>query len=137
MPLRNRLAVMAFAATAVSAVAATAPTARADHQPAIVVPGRPDVPVIIDGVDARGAVVVGDWGLYRPGFAPILEPGPLLIGRAPLRHGYYPATGRQPRYGRLEIEPDAGRRRPASAQGFYRAWSSDWPRPSRVKSERE
>jgi hypothetical protein len=41
--------------------------ARADHAPAIVVPGRPDVPVIINGRDARGAIVIGDWGLSRPG----------------------------------------------------------------------
>jgi hypothetical protein len=41
--------------------------ARADHAPSIVVPGRPDVPVIINGRDARGAIVYGDWGLTRPG----------------------------------------------------------------------
>lgn len=42
-------------------------TARADHEPAISVPGRRDVPVIINGRNATGAVVIGDWGLYRPG----------------------------------------------------------------------
>ena len=31
----------------------------------IVIPGRPGVPVIINGVDASYAVVEGDWGLAR------------------------------------------------------------------------
>jgi len=52
--------------------------ARADHAPAIVVPGRPDVPVIINGRDARGAIVIGDWGLYRPGAV-----APTVIYRQP------------------------------------------------------
>jgi len=44
--------------------------AHADHAPAIVVPGKPGVPVIINGRDASGAIVFGDWGLSRPGTAP-------------------------------------------------------------------
>ena len=31
----------------------------------IVIPGRPGVPIIINGVDASYAVVEGDWGLGR------------------------------------------------------------------------
>ena len=41
--------------------------ARADHQPVIALPGNPQVPVVIDGVPATGALVSGDWGLYAPG----------------------------------------------------------------------
>jgi hypothetical protein len=55
MPLRNRLAVIASAAAVFAAGVTALTTAHADHQPVIVVPGRPDVPVIIDGVDATGA----------------------------------------------------------------------------------
>jgi hypothetical protein len=49
----------------------TAAAARADNYPVIVVPGRPGVPVIINGRDASWAVVNGDWGLYRPGAVPV------------------------------------------------------------------
>ena len=52
--------------------------ARADHQPAIVVPGKRGVPVIINGRDATGAIVIGDWGLYRPGHM-----APTVIYRQP------------------------------------------------------
>ena len=31
----------------------------------IVIPGRPGVPIIINGVDASYAVVEGDWGLGK------------------------------------------------------------------------
>ena len=41
--------------------------ARADHAPAIAIPGMRGAPVIINGQNATGAVVIGDWGLYRPG----------------------------------------------------------------------
>src|SRR4051812_7131293 len=105
MPRRTCVSVIVSAAAALCALGMTALMARADHQPIIVVPGRPDVPVIIDGIDARGAVVFGDWGLYRPGFAPMVEPRPLLFSIPPPGRAYYPATGRPPRYGRLEIEP--------------------------------
>ncbi len=97
--------------------------ARADHQPVIAVPGHPQVPVIVNGVDATYDVVGGDWGLYAPGrvrprvFGP---PGFL----APAERGYYPATGRLPRYGRQEIEP-AHRLPPPLAPTFYRSWSAE------------
>ena len=52
--------------------------ARADHAPAIAIPGKRGVPVIINGQDATGAVVIGDWGLYRPGHV-----APTIIRRQP------------------------------------------------------
>ena len=52
-------------ALAVVAGLGGAGTVRADHAPAIAIPGNPDVPVIINGQNATGATVVGDWGLYR------------------------------------------------------------------------
>ena len=49
------------------AVARGAGAARADHQPAIVVPGKRGVPIYVDGHEVSGAVISGEWGLYRPG----------------------------------------------------------------------
>jgi hypothetical protein len=99
--------------------------ARADHAPTFVVPGRPGVPVIINGYDASYAVVEGDWGLNRPGHVPpTVITGP-LIAPAPTWHGYYPATGRQPGYGRREIEPPPNRRLPPPAPSYYREWSTE------------
>jgi hypothetical protein len=109
--------------TAIPLILAASPAA-ADHVPSFVVPGRPDVPVIINGIDASWGVVEGDWGLYRPGFvAPVVIPSPLVI---PLRrdHGYFPSLGRRPRAGRLEIEPPANRPLPPPAESFHRLWST-------------
>jgi hypothetical protein len=72
---------------AVVAGLCAAGAAHADHVPAIVVPGKRGVPVIINGEDASGAIVIGDWGLYRPGHvAPIVirrRPWPVLGHRRP------------------------------------------------------
>jgi hypothetical protein len=95
--------------------------ARAQTGPVVVVPGKPGVPVTINGVIVDGAVVYGDWGLARPGHGEILIEGPVVFAAPFDQRGYYPATGRMPRYGRLEIEPPKRPRpRPAS---FQRDWS--------------
>ena len=59
--------------TAVLAAALCGAPAFADSGPVIVVPGRPGVPVMINGVDVTGAVVYGDWGLAHPGRGEILN----------------------------------------------------------------
>jgi hypothetical protein len=51
-----------FLALCAASMASAMPV-RAQTGPAIVIPGKPGVPVIIDGVIADGAVVYGDWGL--------------------------------------------------------------------------
>jgi hypothetical protein len=117
--------------------------AGADTEPVIVVPGRPDVPVIINGVDVRGAVIEGDWGLARGSIGlTIIKPWVPIhpYGRwAPgsLRHwgwkhreralwspeqrgGFYPRTGRPPPVGRLEIVPPADRELPPPAEYYQR-----------------
>ena len=98
--------------------------AYADNEPVIVVPGRPGVPVIINGVDVTGAVIYGDWGLYRPGGAVVIEGGiwPLAgPGAVPdWPPHYFPATGRTPAYGRKEIDP--GPRHPGPAPAYHRVW---------------
>ena len=75
---------------------ALAEGACAQTGPVIVIPGRPGVPVIINGVVVDGAVVYGDWGLAKPNNAGLIIESPL--GYAPLTAspGYFPATGRMP-----------------------------------------
>lgn len=114
--------------------------AGANMEPAIVVSGRPGVPVMINGQDARGAIVEGDWGLARPGagvtvFWPSPLPDPTDRGRisamqAPrglLPGRFFPATGRRPRMGRDEVIPPADRPLPPRAESFQRTWRSESP----------
>jgi hypothetical protein len=119
------VAYSALAALAAAlALAAGADGVRAAEAPSIIVPGRRDVPVIINGVDAGGAVVWRDWGLSRPGVPVEIEPGPYLIMAPAPPTGYYPATGRRPPYGRKEIDPGPNRALPPPAEPFHRSWSS-------------
>ncbi len=105
-------------------VIASASAARADHAPSFVVPGRADVPVIINGYDAAWGVIEGDWGLYRPGaVAPVVIPAPTATPLPPVRH-YFPSLGAAPHAGRYEIEPPANRQLPPPAPTYYRNWSS-------------
>jgi len=96
--------------------------ARADHQPVIAVPGNWQVPVVINGEDATMAVVEGDWGLYAPGRVAPTIIGPVLVPLWPNERGYFPKTGRRPRYGRQEVV--APRYLPPAAPSFYREWSA-------------
>jgi hypothetical protein len=111
--------------------------AGADTEPVIVVPGRPGVPIIIDGQDVRGAVIEGEWGLARghTGLT-IIHPRSYIfpgnIGRssfvpygpAPVGH-FYPGTGIPPRVGRKEVIPPANRPRPPKAETYHRSWHSE------------
>src|SRR5262245_44643920 len=96
----------------------------------VVIPGKRGVPVIIHGLDASWCVVEGELGLDRPGQVTptIIDCPPVLyapVFRAP-RHraghhrgrsghrtarvgGYFPESGRQPGYGRREVEPPRDR----------------------------
>jgi hypothetical protein len=107
-------------------------SAHAETGPVIVVPGRPGVPVIVNGVDVSGAVVYGDWGLARPGHGEIVIQGPVSYV-APWSVGsYFPSTGRAPAYGRQEIEPPV-RRRPDNS--YSRTWSAEPDMSSRPVTE--
>jgi hypothetical protein len=98
--------------------------ARAQCGPVIVIPGRPGVAVIINGIDASYAVAEGDWGLYRSGqLAPTVMYGPEVIPGPPA-YGYYPYTGRFSRSGRDEIWPPANRKLPPPAPSLHRSWST-------------
>jgi len=111
-----------------AAVAGALP-ARAQTGPVIVVPGRSDVPVTINGLIVNGAIVYGDWGLARPGHGALLIEGPIGYETPYGTPGYFPATGRRPRSGRQEYDPP--RRGPRPNTNFRRDWSieSDFSRP--------
>ena len=98
--------------------------ARADSKgPILVIPGKPGIPVVINGYDASYTIVEGDWGLARPGqVVPVIVSGP-LITPSPYHTGhYFPHLGRRPGYGRREVEPPPDRRLPRPAPSFYREW---------------
>ena len=117
-------------------ILANASALAADCGPVIVLPGRHGLPVIIDGVDVTGAVVEGDWGLYKPHMVnPTVITGPARLDRGGyyrrgydrggyIQGGYFPAFGHEPGYGRHEIEPPADRKLPPPAQSFHRSWST-------------
>src|SRR5437016_12846762 len=90
----------------------------------IVIPGRPDVPIIINGIDASYAVVEGEWGLGRGEQVQPTIYGGRYVDLAPNVGHYYPSAGRVPGYGRLEIEPPANRRLPRPAEGYHQSWSA-------------
>jgi hypothetical protein len=102
----------------------TTAAALADSGPVLVIPGRPGVPVIINGVDASYAVVEGDWGLgSRVRVTPTIYGGRYVDPLPNVGH-YYPSAGRMPGYGRLEIEPPANRKLPQPAESYYQSWSA-------------
>jgi hypothetical protein len=116
---------VAYVAVAVAGSLSVIAPAQPAEPPAIVIPGKPGVPVIINGYDASYAVVEGDFGLDRPGQVPVtIISRPLFAPESRYYGTYFPAYGRQPGYGRLEIEPPANRRLPPPAQRFHRSWTS-------------
>lgn len=99
----------------------------ADHQPSIVAHNPRGAPFVINGFDATGAIIEGDWGLYRPGAGLVtVYPSPvLMIFAVPPPPHYFPATGRPPGYGRHEVEPRGWR--PAPGPSYHRSWSTEGP----------
>jgi hypothetical protein len=90
----------------------------------IVVPYRPDVPIIINGIDASYAVIEGEWGLGKNEQVQPTIYGGRYIDPEPHVGHYYPSAGNMPGYGRLEIEPPANRRLPRPAESFHESWSA-------------
>jgi hypothetical protein len=103
---------------------ATTGAAFADSLPVIVIPGRPGVPIIINGVDASYAVVEGDWGLGKGIHVQPTVYGGHFVDPEPHVGHYYPSAGHQPGNGRLEIEPPANRKLPQPAESFHQSWSA-------------
>jgi hypothetical protein len=111
------------AALALAILVGTAGVALAQSTgPVIVIPGRPGVPIIINGVDASYAVVEGDWGLGKGVHVqPTVYGGRPVDPEPPVGH-YYPSAGHLPGYGRLEIEPAS---KPRPAESFHQSWSAN------------
>ncbi len=106
-------------------LAVSASPAFAQKGPVIVIPGKPGVPVYINGVDASWAIVEGEFGLNRPGqVTPTIIFRPLVVATPYRVPAYYPKSGRRPGYGRLEIIPPPDRPLPPPAPTYYRSWSS-------------
>lgn len=120
--MRTGVAKFAFLLTA---IVMAAPNAYADHAPNYVVPGRPDVPVIINFFDASWGVVEGEWGLYRPGaVSSTVIPAPYVTPRNRAKP-YFPSLGGPSYKGRLEIEPSVNRQLPPPAPSYHRSWTSE------------
>ncbi len=95
----------------------------ADEAPAVAVPNRPDMPIVVYGCDAAYAVIESEWGLAKnvriqPVVYGCRAPHPRAVGH------YYPTVGRVPGYGRLEVEPPANRALPPRAESYRRSWSA-------------
>ena len=109
---------------ALAILLATTWTALADSGPVIVIPGRPGVPIVINGIDASYAVVEGDWGLGKGLHVQPTVYGGRAIDPEPRVGHYYPSSGHLPGYGRLEIEPPANRKLPQPAESYHQSWSA-------------
>jgi hypothetical protein len=110
---------------AILLTAVSASPAFAQREPEIVIPGKPGVPVYINGIDASWGIVEGEFGLDRPGeMTPVVIYRPLVVAMPVNVPSYYPKTGKRPGYGRLEIVPPADRVLPPPAPTYYRSWSS-------------
>src|SRR6202171_4334910 len=84
-------------------------TALADSGPVKVIPGRPGVPIIINGVDVSYAVLEGDWGLGKGVHVqPTVYGGRAVDPEPPVGH-YYPCARHPPGCGRRAIPPPTHR----------------------------
>jgi hypothetical protein len=105
--------------------AVIATPAFAQREPEIVIPGKPGVPVMINGIEASWGVVEGEFGLDRPGaVAPTVIYRPLQVSVPYSEPGYFPRSDRKPGYGRLEIVPPPNAPKPPPAPSYFRSWSS-------------
>ena len=108
---------------AMAVLIATVPAALAEGFERVI-PGRPGVPIIINGVDASYAVVEGEWGLGKNNQVQPTIYGGRYIDPVPQVGHYYPSAGRTPGYGRLEIEPSPNRRLPQPAESYHQSWGA-------------
>ena len=113
-------------------LAVSASPALAQRAPVIVLPTRPDVPVLMNGVDVSYAVIEGEFGLDRPGEMPVtviywMRPIAVPYYRRSAYQvgpGYFPRSDKKPGYGRLEVEPAPDRPLPPPAPSYRKSWSS-------------
>jgi hypothetical protein len=120
---------MRFIAALLTTIGTTLPAFAGDGFN-IVVPGRPGVPIIINGINASYAVVEGDWGLARGIHVQPTVYGGRYVDPEPNVGHYYPSAGRTPGYGRLEIEPPKNRKLPEPAASYHESWSAQSAPPA-------
>src|SRR5215471_4218016 len=101
--------------------------AESDSGTYVVIPGRPDVPVIVNpyGWDASYSIVEGDFGLNKPAmvYTTIIASPGVVSAPGPRNH-YFPRSDEMPGYGRLEILPSPHRPPPKAAQSYHRSWDA-------------
>jgi hypothetical protein len=90
----------------------------------LVIPGRPGIPVIINGIDVSYAVIEGNFGIGKGVHNQLTIYGGRYVDAVPNVGHYYPSSGRLPGYGRLEIEPPANRKLPQPAESYFQSWSA-------------
>jgi hypothetical protein len=90
----------------------------------VVIPGRPGVPVIVNGIDVSYAVLEGDFGLGRGWQRQPTIYGGRVVEPVPEVGHYYPSLGLRPGYGRLEIEPPTNRKLPQPAESYHQHWGA-------------
>ncbi len=106
------------AAIALAILIGTTATAFAGGGFEIVIPGRPGVPIIINGVDASYAVVEGDWGLGKGGQVQTKVYGGRYVDPVPNVGHYYPSGGL---HAGLRTPRNSSRRPTASCRSRRRA----------------
>lgn len=101
----------------------------------IVVPNRPGVPIVVNGIDVSYAVLEGGYGLGKGvNNQPTIYGGRPVPPELPVGH-YYPSMGLKPAYGRLEIEPPANRKLPQPAESYHESWhAQSAPNPPTLPS---
>ena len=110
--------------TALALLIGATPAALAGEGFDRVIPGRPGVPVIINGIDASYSVVEGNFGLGKNIHVEPTIYGGRRVDPVPRVGHYYPTLGQTPGYGRSEIEPPADRELPQPAESYHRTWSA-------------
>lgn len=90
----------------------------------LVIPARPGVPIMIDGIDVSYAVVEGDFGLGKGVHRQPTIYGGHYVDSEPNVGHYYPSLGHQPGYGRMEVEPPANRKLPKPAESYHDSWGA-------------
>jgi hypothetical protein len=122
--------------TALAIVIGLTPCAFASEGFDLVIPGRPGVPIIVNGLDVSYAVIEGDFGLGKGVHNQPTIFGGRLVDPEPNVGHYYPSLGLRPGYGRLEIEPPANRKLPQPAESYHQFWGAQSaPPPPMVAPE--
>lgn len=109
-------------ATALAILIGSASATSASEGFDLVIPMRPGVPIIVNGVDISYAVVEGNFGLGKGARnQPVVFGGRYVEGEPNVGH-YFPSLGVKPGYGRVEIEPPANRKLPQPAESYHESW---------------